>query len=168
MQGTLTPPLERTRAVNSPDLIEAARALVESDGAPPTQARLRRAVSTAYYATFYTLAASAADLFIGTERSLAWHRVYRALEHGRAKSACRQVQTMREFPTEIRDFAKAFVELQIERQKADYALDTDAYEKSDVLGRIVSAERAISRFEQADVDAKRGFAAHVLFRQRSP
>ena len=75
---------------------------------------------------------------------------------------------MREFPVEVRDFAKVFVVLQIERQQADYALDMDAYRKSDVLMRIASAEQAISRFEQADVEAKRGFAAHVLFRQRSP
>ena len=154
--------------MNSPDLIEAARALVESDGAPPTQARLRRAVSTVYYAMFYTLAASAADLFIGTERSLAWHRVYRALEHGRARRACQQGQAMREFPEEVRDFARAFVVLQKARQQADYALDTATYQKSDVLYHIASAERAISRFEQADVNAKRGFAAHVLFPHRAP
>ena len=150
------------------DLMEAARTLAESGHAPPTQARLRRAVSTAYYAMFHCLAASAADLFIGTVRSPAWHRIYRALEHGRAKSACRQGQTMRELPTEIRDFADVFIVLQIERQKADYALDTDGYEMSDVLRRIASAEQAIGRFEQADVEAMRGFAAHVLFRQRSP
>ena len=80
----------------------------------------------------------------------------------------RQGQVMREFPAEIRYFAKVFVELQVERQQADYALDAPAYEKSDVLGYIATAERAISRFEQADVEARRGFAAHVLFRQRSP
>ena len=154
--------------MNSPDLIEAARALTEAGGAPPTQARLRRTVSTAYYAMFHTLAASAADLFIGTERNPAWHRTYRALEHGKAKSACRQGQTMREFPVEVRDFARAFVVLQIKRQQADYALDAPAYEKSDVLRRIASAEQAISRFEHADEEARRGFAAHVLFRQRSP
>ena len=33
-----------------PDLIEAARVLAESAPGDPTQARLRRAVSTAYYA----------------------------------------------------------------------------------------------------------------------
>ena len=44
------------------DLMQAARALAER----PTQAWLRRAVSTAYYAMFHTLAASAADLFLGT------------------------------------------------------------------------------------------------------
>ena len=154
--------------MNPQGLMEVARALAESGHAPPTQARRRRAVSTAYYAMFHCLAAAAADLFIGTVRSPAWHRTYRALEHGRARSACRQAQTMREFPAEIRDFADVLIVLQIERQKADYALDTDGYEKSDVLRRIASAEQAISRFEQADVVARRGFAAHVLFRQRSP
>ena len=150
------------------DLMEAARALAESGHTPPTQARLRRAASTAYYAMFHCLAASAADLFIGTERSPAWHRTYRALEHGRARSACRQAQTMPELPVEIRDFTKAFVELQMARQEADYALDTAPYRTSDVLGYIVSAERAISRFEQAAAEARRAFAAHMLFRQRSP
>ena len=152
--------------MNPHDLMEAARALAESGHAPPTQARLRRAVSTAYYAMFHCLAASAADLFIGTERNPAWHRTYRALEHGRARNACQQGQVMREFPTEIRDFAKAFVVLQKARQQADYALDADAYRKSDVLGHIASAELAIGRFERADVAARRVFAAHVLFRQR--
>ena len=67
-----------------------------------------------------------------------------------------------------RRFAEAFVILQEARQQADYALDVAAYRKSDVLHYIASAELAISRFEQADVNAKRGFAAHVLFRQRAP
>ena len=82
--------------MNPHGLMEVARALVESGPAPPTQARLRRAVSTAYY-----------------------------------------------------------------------ALDTPAYEQSDVLGSIASAELAIRQFEQAAMDARRAFAAHVLFRQRS-
>ena len=88
--------------MNSHDLMEAARALPESGQAPPSQARLCRAVSTAYYAMFHTLAASAADLFIGAVRNPAWHRTYRALEHGRARNGCRQAQTMLEFPAEIR------------------------------------------------------------------
>ena len=64
--------------------------------------------------------------------------------------------------------AEAFVILQVARQQADYALDVAACRKSGVMDYIASAELAISRFEQADVDARRGFAAHVLFRQRSP
>jgi len=153
--------------VNPRDLMEAARALTEPGDAPPTQARLRRAVSTAYYAIFHCLAASAANLFIGTVRDPAWHRTYRALEHGKARSACLQGQTMREFPPEVCDFAEAFVALQKARQEADYALDADTYQDSDVLGYIAFADRAINRFEQADVAAKRAFVAHVLFRQRT-
>ena len=57
--------------------------------------------------------------------------------------------------------------LQEARQEADYALDTPAYEQSGVLGYIASAELAIRQFEQVSVDARRGFVAHVLFRQRS-
>ena len=68
---------------------------------------------------------------------------------------------MREFPAEVRNFAEAFVVLQNERQQADYALDTDAYQKSDVLEYIASAELAISQFEQADVEARRGFVARL-------
>ena len=67
---------------------------------------------------------------------------------------------------EIRNFAREFVELQIARQQADYALDTEDYTTSDVLVYIASAERAIGEFEQADIGARRGFAAHALFRQR--
>ena len=75
---------------------------------------------------------------------------------------------MPEFPVGIRDFAEAFVALQKARQEADYALDKPAYQQSDVLGYIVSAEIAIRQFQLATVDARRGFVAHVLFRQRSP
>ena len=149
-----------------PDLIEAARVLTESGPGRPTQARLRRAVSTAYYAMFHCLAAAAADLFIGRQRIPAWHRVYRALDHGRARSACMQGQTMPDYPVEIRYFAETFVALQKVRQQADYALDAETYQKSEVLRYIASAERAIRQLERVGVQARRGFAAHALFRQR--
>ena len=153
--------------MNSRGLIETARSLAETGRGRPAQARLRRAVSTAYYAMFHCLAASAADLFIGKKRGPAWHRTYRALEHGTARNACQQGRSMLEFPVAVRNFAKTFVMLQAQRQQADYALDVDAYQKSDVLEHVTSAELAIRQFEQADVDARRGFAVHVLFRQRS-
>ena len=153
--------------MNSRGLIETARTLAEAGRGRPAQARLRRAVSTAYYAMFHCLAALAADLFIGRKRSPAWHRTYRALEHGRARNACQQGPAMREFPVAIRHFAEIFVMLQAERQKADYALNVNAYQKSEVLEHVDSAEFAIRQFEQADIDARRGFVAHVLFRQRS-
>ncbi len=74
--------------MNSRDLIETARGLTELSPRCPSQANLRRAVSTAYYAVFHCLADAAANLFVGRSRGSAWPRVYRALEHGKAKSAC--------------------------------------------------------------------------------
>ena len=73
---------------------------------------------------------------------------------------------MREFPSEVREFANELVVLQKAGQQADYVLDAEAYRKSDVLVYIASAEVAIAAFERANVGAKRNFAARVLFRQR--
>ena len=74
---------------------------------------------------------------------------------------------MRTFPVEIRDFADTFIDLQQARQQADYAHEGE-YSKPDVLATINEAENAISKFEQADVRHRRGFAVHVLFKRRQP
>ena len=148
------------------DLVEAARSMTESGPGRPTQARLRRAVSTAYYAMFHCLAGCAANLIIGRARKPAWHQTYRALEHGKARNACEDKGPMAAFPQEVRHFAKTFVILQKARQQADYALD-GRYGKLTVLGAIDMAERTIVRFEQADAQHRRAFVAHVLFKRRS-
>ena len=149
------------------DLMETARRLAQPSAAQPTQADLRRAVSTVYYALFHCLATAAADLLTGSSHSPEWHQVYRALEHGKAKRACQQQEAMQAFPMEIRSFAKAFVELQGARHEADYALEGQ-YLKPDVLAIITRAEEVIGRFEQADVRHRRSFAVHVLFKRRQP
>ena len=148
------------------DLIATARGLAEGDPRRLSQANLRRAVSTAYYAMFHCLAGTAADLLIGGSRSEAWHQVYRALEHGRARTACEHKQAMVAFPPGIRGFAYTFVILQKARQQADYALDVQ-FDKPDVLAAIDSAETVIAQLEQADAQHRRAFAAHVLFKRRS-
>ena len=154
--------------MNARDLIQTARRLAESGAAQPTQADLRRAVSTAYYALFHCLAAAAADLLTGARPdSPEWRQVYRALEHGKARSACQQQGGMRTFPVEIRDFADTFIDLQQARQQADYAHEGE-YSEPDVLATINEAENAISKFEQADARHRRSFAVHVLFKRRQP
>ena len=148
------------------DLIEAARDMTASGRGRPTQAKLRRAVSTAYYAMFHCLAGCAANLLIGRARKPAWHQTYRALEHGKARNACEDKRGMAAFPQEVCNFADTFVFLQKARQQADYALD-GRYDRPDVLAAIDRAERAIARFEQADVQHRRAFVAHVLFKRRA-
>ena len=153
--------------MNPRDLLETARRLAQLGAAQATQADLRRAISTAYYALFHCLAAAAADLLTGSDRSLEWHQVYRALEHAKAKHACRQQRVLRAFPMEIRRFAEMFVDLQEARHEADYALEGE-YSKPDVLAIIHRAWNAINEFEQAGVQHRRGFAVHVLFKRRQP
>ena len=148
------------------DLIETARALTELSPRRPSQANLRRAVSTAYYAMFHCLAGCAANSVIGRVRDSAWHQTYRALEHGKARSACEDQRTMAAFPPEVRNFADMFAVLQKARQQADYALD-GRYEKGDVRATIDIAEDTIAVFEQADARSRRAFVAHVLFKRRS-
>ena len=73
---------------------------------------------------------------------------------------------MREFPLEIQNFAETFNDLQHARNRADYALD-GRYNKPDVLAEIGRAEMAIGWLEGAEVQHRRRFAAHVLFKRRS-
>ena len=154
--------------MNSRDLLETARRLVESGAVQPTQTDLRRAVSTSYYAMFHCVAVAAADLLTGSgSHSPEWHQVYRALEHGKAKQACQQQGVMQMFPREVRTFGDTFVDLQKARQQADYAHEGQ-YLKPDVFAIITRAEDAINQFEQADVRHRRGFAVHVLFKRRQP
>ena len=149
----------------SQDLIKTARELTKISRRRPTQANLRRAVSTAYYAVFHCLARVAADLLIGGSQDEAWHQVYRALQHGDAGKACQNKQAMQGFDNEIQDFAETFVALQEARNQADYALD-GRYGKLDVLATIDRAEKAIEGFERADRQQRRTFVAHVLFIKR--
>ena len=217
--------------MNARDLIETAHGLTELSPRRPSQANLRRAQSTAYYAVFHSLAAIIADALMGKGRGDAWHQTYRALEHGSARKACQNMQAMREFPLEIQNFAETFKDLQGARRaiaygisrlrdsglaaavaqfwgherpnsglpglflgspaardrqfssrrrhimskcnrpegarnRADYALD-GRYDKPGVLAQIGRAEAAIAWLEGADVQHRRRFAAHVLFKRRS-
>ena len=146
-------------------MIETARGLTELSPRRPSQANLRRALSTAYYAVFHSLAGAIADILMGKGRNEAWHQVYRALEHANARKACRNMEVVRGFPPEIQGFADRFVVLQEARHRADYALD-GRYYKLEVIELIDLAETAIALLEEADARHRRSFAAHVLFKRR--
>ena len=147
------------------DLMEAARGLTELSPRRPSQANLRRAVSTAYYALFHCLAACAANTLIGRTRDAAWHQTYRALEHSKARRACENKAALAAFPLEVRRFADMFATLQKARQQADYSLE-GRYEKAAVQAAIDRVERTIAQFEQVHARHRRAFAAHALFKRR--
>lgn len=151
------------------ELLLLARYIVEQDGTSPSQAALRRSVSSVYYALFHTLAKDGADLLVGkTKRSRskhAWRQVYRGLEHGSAKHACENKEILRKFPPPIQDFGDLFVRMHQARNNADY--DPYAtFTKSSVEAYIIRAEEAIKGFEKVPVKDRRAFCAYVLFTVR--
>ena len=107
--------------IDPQELIDTCRKLAAATP-PPSEADLRRAISTAYYAVFHTLAASNAELIAGQPRSsmsaYAWERVYRRLDHGRARNNLRAVLNLLSPPGAF--FVSTFIELQDLRQEADY------------------------------------------------
>jgi len=150
------------------DLLKAAADLVSSNRGKPRQANLLRAISTTYYALFHVLARACADLLIGsskTWREDAWWQVYRVLDHGQAKNACKNKEKIEELSQEIQDLAILFISMQEKRHKADYHPKMKVY-KSDVLFDIETVKAAIEQFGRSITPDKRAFLALLLFKHR--
>ena len=154
-------------------LLAAARLLADPNAtgaAWPDDARLRRAVSTAYYAVFHTVLRAAADRFMGPheQASPGYAILYRGFQHGEMREACKMLRRSTLPPKysralrratvsqALRDFAGAFAELQDERHRADYD-PVASFLPSEVATILLSAENAIDSFakippyERADV-----------------
>lgn len=155
--------------MNAGDLLGSAERLLTTGPGRPADADLRRAASTIYYAAFHCLAKTCADTLIGQEGpsrpSGTWLRTYRALEHGRAKQACRHQEGLRGMSYSLREFARLFVDLQDNRHRADY--DPVWYpDPKTIEDRLGVARQVIRRFESTPLRDRRDFAAHVLFKRR--
>ncbi len=167
--------------IESSDLIQVAHALGKKRkvGAPK-RADLRRAVSTAYYAVFHFLSKAAADALVGSTKggSAAHTIVYRAFEHRRMHTACREASRQQldaklsttlgfaSFDANLRSGASAFVELQDRRHRADYDPNY-AITTSETKSAIDLAETAIAAFSGADKEQFRLFLIFLLFQTRS-
>lgn len=150
------------------ELLDTCRKLVpQSADPPPTPADLRRAISTAYYAVFHTLAASNAELIAGQPQSsasaYAWERVYRRLDHGRARNNLRAVLNLLS-PTGA-FFARTFIELQDLRQEADYDPNF-SITRTRTVNVIAQAEAAVRDFAQLTQEERRLLAAQSMFDRR--
>jgi hypothetical protein len=107
------------------DLLKQAFLLLNKESKNPTQASLRRSVSTAYYALFHLLI---------QEASANWSRadtrdyLARAFDHRTMKQACTWAENATydatisaQVVTKLRSVARAFRELQLQRHLADYS-----------------------------------------------
>ena len=135
----------------------------------PQQARLRRAVSTAYYAVFHALAISNADSMIGSSpyirQSDEWARTYRALDHRFAKDRFNAVAAMVAFPINLQDFGHTFIALQNQRHDADYNPHV-TFLRSETVRVIERTKTAADDLMTTDQRTRRALATYVLFRPR--
>ena len=154
--------------IDPDELIDTCHKLVPPAATPPpSQADLRRAISTAYYALFHTLAASNAELIAGQPQSsissYAWERVYRRLDHGRAQNNLRGV--LDQLSPSGENFARTFIDLQDQRQDADYN-PNDQITRSATVNIIGQAQTAIRDFAQLTQEERRLLAAQSMFDRR--
>ncbi len=129
------------------ELLQLALELVHA--APPTQATLRRSVSTAYYAVFHFLIQEATDNWANAALRPA---LARAFDHGPMRAASNRILNTKEFPYTnedpqvvkgLRFVARSFTQLQEKRNFADYNLMA-ALDSLDALKQVKSAERVFS------------------------
>ena len=150
------------------ELIATCYKLVSPASAlPPSEADLRRAISTAYYAVFHALSASNAELIAGLPlsgmSSHAWERVYRRLDHGRAQNNLRAALPY--LSPSGAEFARTFIELQGLRHEADYDPNF-SITHTKARNMIALAENAIRDFVQLAEEERRFIAAQSLFDRR--
>jgi uncharacterized protein (UPF0332 family) len=109
------------------DLLRQAELLATYEGANPSQASLRRAVSTAYYALFHLLIGDAASRWQGSAEACTGFE--RGFQHGAMRRTSTQFgnpfwedwhDQKQRLPQPLREVARAFVLLQDERHTADY------------------------------------------------
>src|ERR1700685_2635147 len=141
-------------AAQSPrDLLAQARHLANKGVGTPHQERLRRAVSTSYYALFHLLVSEASALLTSGDGKLQ-HLVARAFEHGDMHRACSTFASGGALPAlvdahygsvtlppELKVVAQAFLDLQGARHDADYATHR-GWTRTEALTEVERAEKA--------------------------
>ena len=111
--------------LNPHHLLEIAQRLAQGQSpGRPRETELRRAISTAYYALFHTLAICCANRLAGSTKASrsqsVWRQAYRALKHGQSKKRCMNQVVMRQLPQAVQEFGVCFSAMQEERERADY------------------------------------------------
>lgn len=162
------------------DFLAVARLLTVAGTSPPSDAQLRRAVSTAYYALFHRVLQAAAQRFMGPnqENSAGYALIYRSFDHRHIRTVCEalNVHTLKDnikrqlgrhaVSPDMRNFANTFSLLQDARHLADYDPES-IFLPTDVLSLIGSANAAIEAFDRVAAGEQTDVLALMLVRVRN-
>jgi uncharacterized protein (UPF0332 family) len=135
------------------DLIALAEHLANREPKKPKQASLRRSVSSAYYALFHALIHDGVTRLVPNMPDGLRLQAGRAYAHGEMKNTCVQFATAQgpaalgrllstPLEPQINSVARAFVDLQELRHRADYNL-LEPFAKKEALEAIGLAKHAM-------------------------
>lgn len=155
------------------ELLEQAWELVHKNPADPKQADLRRSVSAAYYALFHLLISeTTAHWSLESSRS----GLARMFEHRAMAKAASKATDVKASPflgedseivEKLRSIAGAFVQLQIERHKADYDTSTP-WTQTQALGGVASVVHVFSIWQTIrNEKIAQDFLVSLLIRPRT-
>jgi uncharacterized protein (UPF0332 family) len=144
-------------------LLDAADLLI--DQKPTSAAFRRRAVSTAYYATFHALAKICADTLFSEGDPEEYERVYRALDHGPLKNAFAREPLRNRAP--FSEIGNVIVLLQTERHRADYLPPRKgAFTRKRAKELVDQARAVVQIINGLEPRDRRVLAAWLLFKSR--
>ena len=152
------------------DLLDIAADLVRREMGRPRQASLKQAVSTSYYALFHALAHECVSQTVGWRfRSPDYWTtvtpIYRAVDHGAARTIFRRIANDATASYELRTLAQAFNDLQAARIRADYD-PKPAFYREDTAQSVDLARRAVASLRALPDDAKRLLVVQLIAKQR--
>lgn len=129
------------------ELLQQAKELVHKNPNDPTQADLRRSVSSAYYALFHLLIFEAC---LNWSNDISRPGLARMFDHGVMKKVSKKVIDPSKSPYaaedpiivgKLRSFAGIFIQLQEQRHEADYNLK-DPWTLTQSLKEMLAANQA--------------------------
>lgn len=148
------------------DFLALAENLARQESGKPKQSSLRRAVSTAYYALFHSVAYLCAEQLVGQSRSKSrepFSRIYRSLDHNRAKAV---FQAAAKFGPEAAIVGPAFIQLQGRRNLADYDPEPFPLGRKETLDLIELAAKAVQATRAMSGEQALLLAAHLIGKER--
>ncbi len=161
-------------------LLSVAWLLLTPSVQPASEAQLRRAVSTAYYAVFHQVLRAEAARFMGPgmEQTSGYRLIYRGFNHGRVRTICRALNVAKLSPAiqkqlgrgtvslDMRTFSEYFGGLQDVRELAAY--DPIAlFSPSDAFDTVLLAETALATFDRVADDERANVLALMLLNPRA-